>query len=323
MRNGMKALLFCAVMAIAWSNAGVAAAPPPTRSYNVGHFALEISGNVVGFVTGTEGGSAFGDVVKVPGEEFFFKKHLGNAGFRDIRIEFGADMEKSFYNSISLALQGQQVRLSGAIVGADFQGTVRSRLEFQEALITEVTFPALDATSKDAAKMSIVLSPEHTVLNRKASGKLSPPSVKTQKRWLTANFRFAIDGIDTTRVSKVEALTVKLPRITFGECLHCDGVASGPTKVDFPDLVITTGEPADSLYDWFEAFVLDGNNDDASERSGSIQYLASDLKTVLFTLNFKNLGIFDLMPVAVDAGGNAVPKLLTSMYCETMEFAVP
>ena len=321
MRNGLRAFLFCAVMAIVWSNTGAGAAPPTTRSYVSTRFALEIDGSVVGFVSAAEGGLAFGDVVKVAGEDYFFKKHLGSAGFRDIRVEFGADMEKSVYTWISLALQGQHVRLSGAIVGADFNGDVRSRLEFQDAQITEVTFPALDASSKDTAKMSMVLSPDRTFLNRKASGKLSVPGTKSQKKWLPSNFRFAIDGIDTKRVSKVEALTVKLPRSTFGECFRCE--PGPPAKVDFPDVVITTGEPADTLYDWFESFVIQGNSDDASEKGGSLEYLAPDLKTVLFTLKFNNLGIYELMPVDADAGGLTVPKLLAAMYCEAMDFVVP
>lgn len=324
MRNGLKTLLFCAVMAIVWSNIGVGAAPPVTRSYSAGRFALEIDGTVAGFVNAVEGGGAFGDVVKEAGEDVYFKKHLGNPGFRDIRLEFGADMDKSFYNWIALALQGQHVSLNGAIVGADFNGNVVSRLEFQHALITEVTFPASDATSKDTARMSIVLSPEQTVLNRKASGKLSVKGPSTQKRWLSSSFRLSIDGLDTKRVTKIDALTIKLPRISVGDdtqaCLHCD-LPLAPTRLDFPHVVVTTGEPAESLYDWFETFVIAGNNDDSQEKGGTLEYLATDLKTVLFTIKLRNLGIFELMPVVGE--GSSLPRLLAAMYCESMELMVP
>ena len=204
MRNGLRTFLFCAVMAIVWANTGVGAAPPATRSFTAARFALEIDGSIVGFVNSIDGGLPFGEVVKEAGEDYFLKKHLGNPGFRDIRLEVGADMDKSFYEWISLALQGQQVRLSGAILAADFKGDVRRRLEFQRAHITEVTFPALDASSKDTATMTIVLTPEETSLDRKASGKLPATGGKTQKRWMPSNFRFSIDGVDTKKVTKVE-----------------------------------------------------------------------------------------------------------------------
>jgi hypothetical protein len=325
MRNGLKTFLFCAVMAIVWSNTGVGAASPVTRSYSAGRFALEIDGSVAGFVNAVEGGQAFGEVVKeAPGDDVFFKKHLGNPGFHDIRLEFGADMDKSFYNWIVLALQGQHFSLNGAIVGVDFNGNVISRLEFQHAQITEVGFPALDAASKDTGRMSIVLSPDQTVLNRKASGKLSVKSSVNQKKWLTSSFRLSIDGLDTKKVSKIDALTVKIPRIYFGDgsevCLHCD-LPPDLTRLDFPHLVVTIGEPAESLYDWFERFVIEGNNDDSQEKGGTLEYLATDLKTVLFTVKLRNLGIFELMPVVDE--GSALPRLVAAMYCESMELVVP
>jgi len=324
MRNGLKALLTCAVMAIVWSATGVIAAAQVTRSYSTGSFALEIDGAQLGLVNAVEGGLPFGGVVKFAGDDFFFKKHLGNSGFRDIRLEFGPDMDKSFYNWIALALQGERVSLSGAILGADFNGNVLTRLEFQRAQITEVTFPALDAASKDTARLSIVLSPERTALNRKASGKLSLKGGRSQKLWLTSSFRFSVDGFDSNKVAKIEALTIKLPwRVSDdAACLQCGDLQPTP-KVDFPHVVVTIGAPAESVYDWFEKFVIEGNNGDAQERGGTLEYLSSDLATTLFTLKLRNLGIFELMPVAANAGGSSLPRLLAAMYCESMELIVP
>jgi hypothetical protein len=306
-------------MAIVWSNTGVVAAPPVNRSFGAGKFAVELDGVTAGWLSSVEGGMAFGDVVKLAGEDFFFKKQISNAGYRDIRLEFGADMDPSFYNSIAQALQGQPVSLNGAIVGVDFNYNVISRLEFQHALITEVGFPALDATSKDAAKMSIVLSPDQTVLNRKVSGKINAKSPNTQKRWLPSNFRLSIDGLDSKKVSKIDALTVKLPRPA---CFRCEE-DSQSQKVDFPDLVVTMGEPAESVHDWFEDFVIKGNNGDSQEKGGELVYLSFDLKTPLFILKFNHLGIFELMPVVNEANGSSVARLLAAMYCESMEFVVP
>jgi hypothetical protein len=317
MRNGLKALLICAAIAVVWSNTGMTAAPPDVRSFTSGRFALELDGAIVGFVKTVDGGLAFATVAKEPGDDFFFKKHLSNLGFRDIRLEVGADMNKSFYDWIAGSLAANYMRKSGAIVGADFNGNVVSRLEFHDALITEVGFPALDATSKDAAKLSLVLSPDRTVLNRKVSGKLSVNSAKTQKKWLTSSFRLSIDGIDATRVTKIDALTIKLP--TPNDCFRCEELPV-PEKIDFPHVVATIREPAQSVHDWFVDFAMQGNSGDSQEKGGTLEYLTPDLKT-LFTLKFRNLGIFELMPV-IEAG-DALQHLVAAMYCESMEFVVP
>ena len=321
MRNGMRALLMCAAVAMTCSTAGVVAAPPVARSFAAGYFVLEIDGIQAGFVSAVEGGLPFGDVIKLPSEDFFFKKQLANPGVRDIRLETGAGMDKSFYSWIALALQGQPARRNGAILTADFNGNVISRLEFQHALITEVGFPALDAGSKEPAHLSIVLTPDHTSLNRKASGKVGVKSPASQKKWLSSNFRLLVDGLNTTKVSKIDALTIKLPRTGFrddGVCRLCEDFPPGEAaKIDFPHVIITLAESsAQSVYDWFEDFVVAGNNDDAKEKNGTLEFLTPDLQTTLFTLKLKHLGIFELMPV-MDSGG--IARLAAALYCESME----
>ena len=323
MRNRMKVLLVCAGAAIAWSNAGVVAAPP-ARSFTSGNFVLEIDGIHAGLVLAAEGGLAFSDVVKEAGEEFFFKKHIGNPGYRDIRLEFAGGMDKSVYDAIALALQGQGPRLNGALLRTDFNGKVISRLEFVRAQITAVTFPAADATSKNTARFSIVLTPEQTYLARGASGVVAKSTAK-QKNMLESSFRLSIDGLNTTRVSKVEAMTVRLPLISGSGgtefCLRCqDFVPINPTRVDFPNVVISLADDAKavSVYDWFDDFVISGNNDDSREKNGTLEFLTPDQKSTLFTIKFKNLGIFELMPLVDES--TAATRLMAAMYCESMEF---
>lgn len=322
MQKAMRVLLLAVVVALAWSNAGMAAAPPIQRAYAAGHFMLELDGTSVGFVSAVEGGLPFGDVVKEPGEEFFVKKRIGDASYRDIRLEFGPDMDPSFYNWISTVLQGQEVRLNGAIVAANFNFDAISRLEFQGALITEVTFPALDGSSKEPAKMSIVLTPKSTSLNRKVSGKVASKSSKAQKRWLSSGFRLSIDGLTaaTARVTKIDALTIKLGVVGGGGEGEGGDALKMPAQIDFPNLVVTVSEPADQIHDWFNDFVIQANSDDSQEKSGTLDFLAPDRTTVLFTLTFKGLGIFSLESAQNDAGAAAIPRIVAEIYCEKLEF---
>ena len=65
--------------------------------------------------------------------------------------------------------------------------------------------------------------------------------------------------------------------------------------MEFPNLAVTLAEShAQTWQDWFDDFVVKGNNGQDNEKNGSLTFLAPDLKTTLATINFFNLGIFRL-----------------------------
>ena len=121
-------------------------------------------------------------------------------------------------------------------------------------------------------------------------------------------------------MNKVEALTVK-QKVTdnaVGEIRDYEKVA---TSVEIPNLVITLSEShAEEFYKWHEDFVIAGNNDQSLERGGHLEYLSSNLKEVLFTLTFSQLGIFKISPDKVEAGGEPVRRVKVEMYCEDIKF---
>lgn len=320
MIRAMKVIALFAAM-ITLSGPTLTAAPPQ-RSFVGGSFGLELEGAFVGFVTKVEGGNIFADVVKEQvSEEFFVKKHLANPSPRDITLEFGAGMNQALYNWIKTSLQRQSSRKDGAVLLVDFKGTVQRRLEFQQALITQVTFPGVDANSKDPVRFGIRLTPESTTLNPKAGGTVSSNKAVLQKAALASNFRLSIDGLDMTRSSKVESLTIELPLSNDrgGECLHCNPTPTGP--IDFPNVIVTmSAAHAESVYGWFEDFVIHGDNGDESEKTGSLEYLTPNLSATLFELTFKQLGIFEIAQAPAASNADAIAKVLIAMYCEKIEF---
>jgi len=100
-----------------------------------------------------------------------------------------------------------QVVLQGASPEAfvEAQGGTSLLQDFQNGLITEVGIPALDAGARDAAKITIKISPEATRQKAPAASF----KAEVQKRWLPSNFRLEIAGLDCRHVSKVESFTVK------------------------------------------------------------------------------------------------------------------
>lgn len=316
MRNGLRVLLVFVVSMMAWSDAS---AQSVKRSYSAGNFALELDGVQVGMVTNLEGGSAFGGVVKEEGEEIFVKKHLGFPGYHEINFEIGAGMAQTVYNWIDQSLQGKASPMNGALLNISLNGSILSRLEFTRAQITEVTIPAADATSKTLTRILIGLTPEQTSLVKSPGGS-SKLSSRVGKTSFTGNFRLSIEGVNTTRVSKVDALTIKLPfrSNTQGECLHCEGIQA-PPPIDFPNVVITLSQTgAESIESWFQNFVINGENGDSAEKTGELSFLSSDLSTAVFTIKFNHLGIFELIPVNE---ADAIPRLVAAMYCESMTFS--
>lgn len=86
-------------------------------------------------------------------------------------------------------------------------------------------------------------------------------------------------------------------------------------KREVSSLLMTLADDsrAADFYDWHQRFVIDGKNDQDQERKGTLELLSVN-KDVLFTLQFKNLGIFRLLPV--QASAETVARLHAEMYCE-------
>jgi phage tail-like protein len=290
-----------------------AAVQADARTFVAGHFALELAGAPAGFLQSVEGGDATADVVVEKGEEGCFAgKHIANVRYEQIALECGLGMSAAFYEWLQSTLQCRFSRKDGAIIAADFNFKELTRLSFTEGLITEFGMPALDAASKDVARMTVSISPERTQ-RMKGSGNTVTPCgpTKAQKKWLASNFRLTIDGLDCTKVNKVDAFTIK------------QGVTPDNVGVEVPNLVITLAESSgQSFYDWHEDFVIKGNNGPESERKGMLEYLSPNLADALFTINFQHLGIFKLAPDKVEAGNEQVRRLKCEMYCEDVVFTV-
>ncbi len=293
------------------------------RSYTAGKFALDLQGDMAGWIQSAEGGYASSDVVvEKIGSDLIQHKHIAGVKYEDITVNCGTSMSKSFYEWIQKSIDHQVQRIDGAVITADFNAKEVGRLNFFQALITEVGFPALDAASKDAAKMSVKFSPEYTRAIAKTGAAINGDIGKgQQKKWLPANFKLEIDGLGEAckHINKIEALTIK-QKVVENPIGELRDYQKEPANIEFPNLVITCVDAfADQLYAWHEDFVIKGNNDNSKEKTGMLQYLSSDLKP-LFTLEFRGLGIFKLSPDKVEAGSENIRRVKAEMYCEQIKF---
>jgi phage tail-like protein len=283
---------------------------------------------MAGWVNSAEGGHATSDVVvEKLGPDHIARKHIGGVKYEDITLNCGTGMSKGFYNWIKDSFDAKHSRKNGAIIAANYDFKELTRLTFYNALVTEIGMPALDAASKDAAKMSIKWAPEYTRFSASVGGGATiagkyANDAKIQKKWLPANFRLKIEGLEVpcVKVNKIEALVIK-QKVAENPVGEQRDYQKEPTSVETPNLVITFPEShSKEFYDWHEDFVIKGNNGDDKEKGGTLEYLTPNLQEILFTLTFKHLGIFKLTPEKVESGSEQIRRVKAEMYCEELTF---
>jgi hypothetical protein len=301
----------------ATSDSVIEAASINGGNVRVGKIGLTLSGSSAGFVSSAEGGSAFGDVVNEKvGPDPFVRKHLGGVKYEDITLKVGTSMSKAFYSWITSSVAGRAPKLSGAIVGADANFKIFTEMNFFNALISEVGFPALDAASKDSAKMTVKFSPEFTRTAAKTGGSLPGGQVKSFK-WLASNFKFTLGGVDTSHVSKIDTLAIKM---NFSSDSERGG--SVLQEIDIPNFKLTLPESqAQDFIAWHEDFVIKGNNSSENEKKGSLTFLSSDLKTELFRLDLAGVGIFALDHDPLVTGATGIRHVNAQLYVDQMSFS--
>ena len=304
-----------------WTSEAEAAIAPPSSD-----IFLELDGVAAGFVTSVEGGNAFADIVpEAVGPDMIQRKRPGPVKIEDLLIEVSlGGMTKPLSAWINDTLVKGPMPKNGTIVYAvyaDFNFNEVKRLEFFNAVITEITLPVSDANfRKTTMNLLIRIAPQTT---RLAGGgkKASSPVGGKSKSIFSGNFRLNIQDLEPacTRIVKVERLTAK--RLVQSAAIGQDKFKpSQPGILDCSLLSVALPESdGAAFYAWFDDFVLKGNN---KERAGVLEWLSPDLKTVEASVQLSNLGIVRYAPEPVRSGAKQSPLVKVDMYCESFNLAI-
>ena len=286
---------------------------------SVGSSFLELDGVNCGPLQSATGGEISAEVVvETVGPDPFPKKHIGQPRYEEFELRVGVGMGQSLYDWIATAWGAKHERRSGAIIEADANLNAKVEHRFVDALLTETTIPPMDAAVKGSAYLTVKFAPE-SIAFKKASGKVTAPRSK-QKQFIASNFRLELAGLDCSKVSKVDAFTVKVTS-TADPVGTRRRAAREPSGVEFPNLRVTLAESsAQTWRDWFDDFVVKGNSGDQQEKSGALVFLDPARKTELGRVNFANVGIFALRRTA--GAGDQLPRVVADLYCEKMELKI-
>jgi hypothetical protein len=286
------------------------------RGYTAGHFQLQIEGHVAAFLTKFSGFAMEADIISnAPGPDNMQKKHVANVKWTPVKTTVGIDMGKALYEWINAAFDKGYVTKNGAIIAADFNYKERSIREFQKALITSLTFPRLDGSSKEPAYFDLEFEAETVRWNNGSGKDIRSVAGPKQKAWLCSNFRFEMGGLPCSRVVSIDSFTWKCaiasdqPDVLREPTKH-------PAKVTVPDLKLSINMAdcppwAEAAKKWF----VDGQHLEEHKMRGRIVFLDSNMKDELGQIEMHNCGF---KKFAIDN----IEKNSKKIACFNVEFCV-
>lgn len=294
------------------------AATADSKIQGGGRSALELDGQFMDFLKSAEGGFPKAQVIQEKaGQNLLVKKRIGPPKYQDISIQCSPAIPKPLFDWIAATLNMSSVRKTGAIITTDFNGMEQSRLQFSHAMITELGIPACDGSSKEPGYLTVKFAPEFTAPLAGKGSVLKAVSAKS-KAWLSSNFRLTIPGLDCSKVSTIDALTIK-QSIAHNAVGQKRDFQNQPAQMEFPHLVLSIAEfSAGTFYAWFQDMVIKGNAGESHEKAGTLEFLDPTLKSTLFTISFHHLGIFGFTPEKSEANANKIKRVTVEMYCEQM-----
>lgn len=182
---------------------------------------------------------------------------------------------------VEASLGPKPPRKTGEFRTLDDRNLVTAKRTFSEAWIGEVKFPALDATGKETAELTVRIDAPAFASQRSLSRtrvRLSntPPT-------LAANFRIEIDGLPTENVVSVDQITW--------------------TRKGVSNLrVVLSMSHWDAWVAVFKAAIYEGNSSTASELSATITLLAADQKTELGKVELSDMLPWTIKPPTGEVG---------------------
>ena len=297
-----------------------------TTSYVASRVGLELDGTFVAYIASIEGGNAFADIVpEAVGPDMIQRKRPGLVKFEDLVIPVGLGfVAESLSKWINETLATSPTSKNGAIVYVNPMNYQEvKRLEFFNAMLTEVTVLALDFTIKATQALTLRITPQTTRLVG-STGKILSSTLGTQSKSVLSNFfRFNVQGLEKAcgRISKVDSIVAR--RSVAGAVVGQDKfMQSAPGVLDCSIVRITLPEAdAGPFYAWFNDSVVGGKA--GGERAGLLEWLDSTLKTVVASVQLGGLGIVRYAPNPINASTAGSPAIVqVDMYCESINLNI-
>ncbi len=293
---------------------------PRSYSGNQFLFRLDDEAGAPALLRSVSGGGINGQIVdEGMGSDHRRIKHVGVVELEKIDVELSLALADPFIRWISESWTRTYSRRNGAVIHADFGYKEKVTQSFQEALITETKFPALDGSKGEPAYITVSIQPELSEIKKGDGSTISGVEKTGQKKWQTSNFRLEIDGVDCTHVNKIDGWSVKqsIKQVYNGQDRFPE---IEPTGIEFDDLTIYMAlDHADGFLEWHRQYVHKGEEEGKHEKTGAIVLLAPDCNEQLLTVNLANVGIRGFTIESSKAASGDIKRAKVDLYVEAMD----
>ena len=218
-------------------------------------------------------------------------------------LKIGTGMSKQFYDWM---FRGY-LQPRGSVVTTDYSGNVVYRDDWESGCVTRVEMPPMDAASRESAYIRSTVRLRGVALNSKQANQKYTTRSAVTRGISKCNFSLELDGLDGRHVSAVSGVTTRR-----GDILSLEGPAYGAEPVPAPEarnsqvqLQILESKAAS-----FRRWQQSGN----VPKGGSLKYLASDLKTAIFTASFQSLTVAGIVPAVPTNPSEVITISLASKF---------
>jgi len=273
-------------------------------SYAASKLALEIDGKFAGYLKSCDPGTFELEKVEHASGAYLEKRKSGGGMKYGPQSATFAISESLILANWSMSLGRKKcVTADGAFLMADHNFVATRRRDFREAYITECKFPSLDASAAKQAFMFDVKWQATSFQDSKASGVIAAEQSKTQKTWLSANYRLMNMPFETKFVSKIDLPTItgKLATESYGESRQ---IEHHYASQDCSDTVIhcSGGLMRDQVLPYIQKVIMDGKLTDGEYFDCQVDLLDPSLTKTLGSVILKGMGLYKYTEQKLEAG---------------------
>jgi hypothetical protein len=261
-------------------------------------------------------------VTDAPGPGGYPKKHVSDVGWSPAQASVGLSMGRGLHGWIKATFDNGATTRNGALTTGDFNYKAQSVLSFNAAVLTSVTIPRLDGSSKEPGHIDVTFAPALARIAPGDGSDMRGPLAAKTVAWLCANFRVEVGALPCARVASVESFT-----LTCTPAAGAIGIFRQPgdarAVVAVPDLRLTISyadhaQWAATAQQWF----VGGAHLEGNELQGAIVMLAADMTTELGRITLGNIGFKRFSDSASSATSAAVDvaRFTVDLYVEKMGF---